>query len=712
MNFARRTPLLLLLLSACAVEPTVTPREPMRALQPPPDTKMTDQVDDYHGTLVSDPYRWLEDQDGEEVLAWTRQQNAVTRDQLDRSTTRPQLVSRLTELWNYERFSAPTRAGQRWFYRKNDGLQNQSVLYVSDAPNGAGEVLLDPNTLSEDGTVALASTAFDERGKRMAYSISRSGSDWREWRVLDIDTKAPLPDVLEWSKFSGAAWTHDGEGFFYQRYPAPKQGETYEAQTRQPQLCYHRLGDAQADDRVVYERSDQPDWGFNPYVTDDGRFLIVTISLGTDQRTRIAYVDLQNDAWHVEPLLMAFDAAYEFLGNDGDTFFFSTNHSAPRGRIIALNRSQPDVAGWQEIVAQQPNRLDSAAYVGGVFVCGYLEDASSRIRKFGADGSALGDIGLPTLGTARGFTGDSRSSETFFTFNSFTQPPRILRHDLGTSRTTDFRVPAFPRGDDDLVTRRVFLQSADGTRLCMFLVHKRGLRLDGSSPCYLWGYGGFDISVPPRFSVPNLVWVERGGIYAQAILRGGGEYGESWHEAGMLGNKQNVFDDFVACSDYLVRNGYTSNDRLALGGRSNGGLLVGAVLTQRPDLMGAAIPEVGVLDMLRYHEFTIGWAWAPEYGRSDDAEQFAWLYRYSPLHNIAPDAVYPPTMIMTSDHDDRVLPGHSYKFAAALQQAQGGEAPILLRVESNAGHGAGTPIHKLIDEAADRWAFLDLALRR
>lgn len=675
-----------------------------------PSTHTGADSDDYHGTVVADPYRWLEDQDGSDVAAWVAEQNAVTTHILDAVPQRDAIQNRLTELWNYERYSAPTKAGSQWFFSKNNGLQNQSILYVASSPNSAGEVLLDPNQLSDDGTVALAGVAIDEQGKRMAYATSKSGSDWRTWHVLDVATGKTLSDVITWSKFSGASWTHDGAGFFYQRYPAPEEGETYQAQNRQPQLCYHRVGTDQKEDKVVYERPDQTEWGFGPRVTDDGRFLVISISTGTDQRNRVAYADLQEEGWPVKPLLMDFDATYSFLGNQGDSLFFSTNKNAPQQRIIAVDRNNPAADAWRELVPEQAHRLDSVRLVADQFVCGYLADASSQVLLFDLDGKPHGSIELPTLGTARGFTGKLASDETFFTFSSFTQPPAILRYDFSTKTLSTFRRPSFPRDDSDLITKRVFLQSKDGTRLCMFLVHKEGLPLDGSMPCYLYGYGGFDISLPPRFSVPNLVWVDRGGLYVQAILRGGGEYGEEWHRAGMLENKQNVFDDFIACAEYLVRNGYTSRERLAVGGRSNGGLLAAAVLTQRPDLMGAAIPEVGVLDMLRYHQFTIGWAWAPEYGRSDDPTQFDFLYRYSPLHNIHAGTHYPPTLIMTGDHDDRVLPGHSYKFAAALQAAQGGLAPILLRVETDAGHGAGTPITKLIEVATDRWAFLEMAL--
>lgn len=715
--------LLALLAPACwapGPAPQPKPTEQEKVQQPPPPkpvpwqspaTRREDVVDDYHGTQVADPYRWLEDQDGLEVAAWVATQNTATRAVLDAIPAREPIRARLQELWNFARVDAPERAGSRWFWSKNNGLQNQSVLYTADAPDGEGRVLLDPNTLSTDGTIALAGVAVDEQGKHLAYATSSSGSDWREWHVLDIASGNVLPDTLRWSKFAGAAWTHDGRGFFYQRYPAPKEGETFQQQNLNPQYCYHAIGTDQDADKVVYERPDQPDWGFQGEVTEDGKFLLIGISKGTDRRNRVAYADLAA-GFSVQPLLMEFDANYDFIGSDGDTFYFRTDASAPNGKIVAIDRKAPDRASWRTLVAEQKEALVSARRVGKHFVATYLVDAASRIRLFATDGSDAGQIPLPSIGTVGAMTGRDSDSATYFAFTTFTQPSTIYRYDFGSKQTTVFRKPNFSRADEDLVTERVFLQSRDTTRLCMFLVHKKDVTLDGKAPCYLYGYGGFNQPMTPAFSVSRLVFIERGGIYAQAVLRGGGEYGEDWHQAGMLGKKQNVFDDFVSCADYLVRNGYTTRERIAIGGGSNGGLLVGAVLTQHPDKFGAAIPEVGVMDMLRYHQFTIGWAWASEYGRSDNKEAFAWLYRYSPLHNIRPGTNYPPTLVMTGDHDDRVLPGHSYKFAAALQAAQAGPSPILLRIATKAGHGSGKPVSAQIDEAADRWAFLDMVLTK
>ncbi len=695
---------ILLLFAACEGSPEATNNGGPTTFAPP-SVRRENVVDDYHGTQVQDPYRWLEDQDGEEVQEFAAAQNRASRAFLDAIPERAAVRARLAELWNYARYEPPIRRGERWFWWKNDGLQNQAVLYTSADPKLEGEVLLDPNTLSADGTLAISGLAIAHDGSKIAYGTSQSGSDWRTFHVLDVASKQKLPDEVQWSKFSGASWTRDSAGFFYQRYAEPKAGETFQAPNKQPQLCYHKVGTEQHEDRVIYERPDQPDFGFGPRVTDDGRFLLIGISEGTSRKNRVAYVDLDQDPMTVQALWMEPEANWNFLGNDGDTFFFRTDKDAPRGRIVALNRNTPQDS-LSELVPQSSATLQDAVFCGRQFVCHYLDNASSAVRLFTATGEARGAIELPGVGTVASLTGAASDTDAYFTFTTFIAPPTIYRLAVADKTLAPCRIPAFRGRSDDLVTQRVFLQSKDGTRLCMFLTHQRGLRLDGSAPCYLYGYGGFGISVTPSFRVGNFVFCERGGIYAQAVLRGGGEFGEDWHQQGMLSKKQNVFDDFTACAEFLVRNRYTEKSHLAIGGGSNGGLLVGACLVQRPELFAAAIPEVGVLDMLRYHQFTIGWAWASEYGRSDDKDQFAWLYNYSPLHNIEPGVSYPAVMVMTGDHDDRVLPGHSYKFAAALQAAQAGSSPVLLRVETSAGHGAGTPVGKLIDEAADRLSFL------
>lgn len=674
----------------------------------PPDTKRGEDVDEYHGTSIADPYRWLEDQDGADVLAWADRQNAFTESFLGQVESRDAVRARLTELWNFERFTAPSPHGGKWVWSRNDGLQNQAVVWIADAPGDAGEVLLDPNTLSSDGTAALGGAAFSHDGGMMAFAVSEAGSDWVEWRVMEVATRRVLDERLKWSKFSGASWTHDGAGFFYQRYPAPAAGEVHQASTRDAQLCYHRAGSPQGEDQVVYERPDEPTWGFNARVTPDGLFAVVSIWTGTDRRSRVAWIDLAEPGFAVRPLLMDFDARWDFVGVLEDGFLFSTDSEAPNGRLVKVARA--DATERVEVVAERRERLQSARMVGGEIVATYLQDAHDVLMRFGRDGAPRGGIPLPGIGSTTTPTGQPDDPVMHFTFESFTRPSTVFAFDFAGGELKKLREPAVPFDPDAFIVEQLGFQGFDGTALKLFLVRKRGtLRLDGRNPTLLYGYGGFDISLRPSFSVENLVFVERGGIYAQATLRGGGEYGESWHAAGMRERKQTVFDDFFAAAQFLQRNDYTDRDHLAIRGRSNGGLLVGACLVQKPWLFGAAIPEVGVMDMLRYHRFTIGAAWEPEYGSSDQADMFPLLRAYSPLHNIA-RTVYPPTLVTTGDHDDRVLPGHSYKFAATLQAAQGGPAPILLRVTRRAGHGAGKPTALQIDEATDRLAFLEMSI--
>jgi prolyl oligopeptidase len=684
--------------------------KPTRAWQPPP-TATVEQIDDYHGEKIADPYRWLEDQDSPAVAKWVAVQNAATQKQFASMPARSALRSRLQELWNYPRFGLPQHAGDRWLYSKNDGLQNQSVYYLTGDPEKPGSVLLDPNLLSADGTVALAGVEPDEDGRLLAYATAARGSDWREWHVLDLVTGKARTDSLQWSKFSGATWTHDGAGFFYLRYAAPQPGQELKAANKNPQLCYHKVGDEQSKDRIVYERPDQPDWSFSPKVSDDGRFAVIALTAGTDRKNRVACIDLQQEDWPVAPLLMEGDAGYAFLGNDGDQFYFRTDKGAEHRCIVALDRTAPEKP-LRTLVAERTDTLQGATLIGERFVCQYLADAASALRLYRLDGTADGEIALPQLGTVGGISGRRRDHALYFGFSSPLLPPSVLRYDIDKRELTTHQAPKVDFDFAPYVTERVFPQSKDGERLCLFITRRRDMLYNGNHPTQLYGYGGFDISTTPTFAIPNLAWLEQGGVLATAVLRGGGEYGSAWHQAGMLSHKQNVFDDFCACAEYLERNGYCTARKLAIYGGSNGGLLVGACLVQHPELFGAAVPAVGVLDMLRYHLFTIGAAWAPEYGRADDKLQFAFLRAYSPLHNIAPGGNYPPTLVMTGDHDDRVLPGHSFKFAAALQQAQGGEAPILLRIETDAGHGAGKPISKQLDESADRLAFMLWALNR
>ncbi len=676
-----------------------------------PATPTVDVIDDYHGVTVRDPYRWLEDADAHETRAWIAQQNCVTFRYLNAIPERAELGRRLTALWDYPKYGTPFREGDHYFYFKNDGLQNQSVLYVQDSLDGEAAVLLDPNGLSEDGTVALTTLAFTHDGSLLAYGTAVGGSDWREFRVRDVATRRDFPDHLRWIKFSGASWTHDGKGFFYSRYPRPQGDDTLQVANRHQRLYYHALGTSQDGDRLIYERPDQPEWGFSGSVTEDGRYLIVSVWHGTDERNRVYYKDLERPtspllAGPVVRLLDDCDASYDFVGNDGDVFYFRTNLDAPRYRLIAINVHQPGREQWREIIPETDEVLDGVRIVHGTFVADYLEDAHTRLALFGTDGRHVRDLPLPTLGSVGGMSGRPRDTELFYTFTSFLYPPTIFRYDFTTSETSVFKAAAVDFDPARYETRQVFYSSRDGTRIPMFITHRKDVKRDGSNPTYLYGYGGFNISITPSFSVSTLVWLERGGVYAVANLRGGGEYGEEWHRAGMLENKQNVFDDFIAAAEFLIEQGYTRPSKLAIGGASNGGLLVGAVLNQRPDLFGAALPAVGVMDMLRFHQFTIGWAWVSDYGSPDDPEQFQFLHAYSPLHNVVPGTRYPAVLVTTADHDDRVVPGHSFKYAATLQTAQAGDAPVLIRVETRAGHGAGKPTAKIIEEQADRWAFL------
>jgi prolyl oligopeptidase len=670
-----------------------------------PLTKKVDQVDDYHGTKVEDPYRWLEDDYSEETKAWVEAQNRVTFSYLKGLPQREPLEARLTELWNYPRYGAPFRKGNRYFFYKNDGLQNQAVLYKQSSLDADPEVLLDPNLLSERGTAALSTLALTEDGSRLVYGVATSGSDWQEFRVRDVETAKDLPDHLQFIKFSGASWTHDGKGFFYSRYPEPKEGESQGGVNRNQKVYYHLVGTEQSEDRLVYERPDQPEWGFDTTVSDDGRYAVLHVSHGTDERSRIYYLEIGRE--EVRPLLDDFDASYEFIGNDGGLFYFKTNLDAPRYRAIRIDVASPERSTWKEIVPESEDVMESATFINDQLVALYLQDAHSRIALFQKDGTFEKDVELPTLGSVPTVSGERKDKEMFYAFQSFVYPTTIYRYDFETKETSVFRSPEIAFDGGAFVTEQVFYESKDGTRVPMFITHKRGIALDGSNPTYLYGYGGFNISLTPTFSVTNLVWLELGGVYAQANLRGGGEYGETWHQGGTFSNKQNVFDDFLAAAEFLIEKGYTRPAKLAIGGGSNGGLLVGAVLNQRPELFGAALPAVGVMDMLRFQKFTIGWAWVSDYGSAENPEEFRALYAYSPYHNLKPAPYFPATLVTTADHDDRVVPGHSFKYAARLQEVHGGQPrPMLIRIQTDAGHGAGKPTAMVIEEAADRWAFV------
>jgi prolyl oligopeptidase len=675
-----------------------------------PETRRGDVVDDYFGTRVPDPYRWLEDPDDPETRAWIDAQNAVTFRYLEAIPERDAIRERLTKLWNYPKYGTPHREGDWYIFSKNDGLQNHSVVYKQRSLDGVPSVLIDPNAFSAAGTVALTSTSFSFDGRYMAYGKSTAGSDWVEYSVREVESGKDLPDRLERIKFSGVSWTHDHKGFFYGRFPSPE-GNELTATNRNHKLYYHALGTDQSADRLVYERPDEPEWGFDPRVTEDGRYVVLSIWKGTDRRNRTYYMDLENrsrprlDA-PVVPLLDDFDAGYDLVGNDGSVFYFVTDLDAPKSRLIAIDTKNPERAAWRTVVPEAEDALDDVALVGDKFIATYLHDARTLVRLFSMDGKAAGEIAFPTLGKAAGFKGKRKDMETFYSFTSYLYPTTVFRYDIATGQSTVFRKPEIDFDPSGYETEQVFFESKDGTRVPMFLTHRKGIARDGTNPTLLYGYGGFQYALTPSFSVSNLVWLEMGGIYASVNLRGGSEYGEAWHAAGMKEKKQNVFDDFIAAAEYLTREGYTSREKLAMHGGSNGGLLVGAAMTQRPDLFAVAVPEVGVMDMLRFHKFTIGWGWASDYGSSDDPAGFKYLSAYSPLHNLKAGTEYPATLVMTADHDDRVVPAHSFKFAATLQGAQAGEEPVLIRIDSNAGHGAGMPTMQVINEVADRWAFI------
>nr|WP_306441584.1 prolyl oligopeptidase family serine peptidase [Halomicronema hongdechloris] len=607
--------------------------------------------------------------------------------------------------------SVPFQRGGRYFYYKNDGLQNQSVLYTLPRLESEPRVLLDPNALSEDGTVALSGIAVSEDGTYLAYGISTAGSDWVDWKVRQIETGEDLADHLQWVKFSGASWTHDHQGFFYSRYDEPDETTKLEAVNYYQKLYYHRVGTPQSQDELIYHRPDQKEWGFSGQVTDDGRYLIIYVWRGTDPRNLLFYKDLRQPDSPVVEVISKFEAEFSVIDNDGALLWVQTDWQAPRGRIVAIDLDHPQPEQWQELIPETTQTLQSVSILNHQFVAVYLQDAYNTVRSFDLSGQFIRDLALPGIGSVGGFDGRRRDTETFYGFTSFTAPTTIYRYDLTTGASELFRQPQIAFNPADYTTEQVFYTSQDGTRIPMFITRKRGTEPHGQTPTLLYGYGGFSISLTPTFSVSNLVWLELGGIYAVPNLRGGGEYGEEWHRAGTKLQKQTVFDDFIAAAEWLIAAGYTRSQTLAIMGGSNGGLLVGACMTQRPDLFAAVLPAVGVMDMLRFNQFTIGWAWESDYGSPQDSEEFKALYSYSPLHNLQPGTAYPATLITTADHDDRVVPAHSFKFAAALQAAQGGEAPVLIRIETQAGHGAGKPTTKVIEEVADKWAFLAANLK-
>ena len=732
-------------------------QSPSPALQYPPAPKGT-QVDVYHGVSIADPYRWLEDMDSPQTAAWVKAENALTFGYLATIPERAAIRSRLEALWNYAKLGTPVKAGGRYFYSENTGLQNQSVLYVQDGAGAKPRVLIDPNTLSADGTVALSTTSPSPDGRYLGYGVAVGGSDWEEFRVRDVNNARDLSDTLKWVKFSSLAWTRDNKGFFYSRYDAPKSGNALTTANQFQKLYYHRLGQPQSRDELIYDRPDEPTWLFEAQVSEDGQYAVITVDQGTDVRNRLYYIDMESGRKPqvdnpVVRLIDQTNAAYTYIGNSGTNFYILTDLNAPKGRIISVSLDFPEAERWVTLVREAPDALESAQMAGNEIAATYLHDAHSLLRLFGppkdngrgrrASEPPMGDrpddrgsrgerggyegdtsrianenrnlggswvlvdeVSLPALGAINGVESRQGDNELFYSFTSFLYPPTIFRYDVKGKKSEVFRAPRLAFNTDAYETKQVFYTSKDGTRIPMFITARKGLVLDGSNPTILYAYGGFNISETPFFSSSLLTWIEMGGVYAVANIRGGGEYGKAWHEAGMLARKQNVFDDFIAGAQYLIDQKYTSRKKLAVNGGSNGGLLIGAVMTQRPDLFGAALPDVGVMDMLRFQKFTIGAAWESDYGSSDDSTQFQYLRAYSPLHNIKPGTCYPPTFATTADHDDRVVPAHTFKFIATLQAAQSCANPILVRIGTSAGHGAGKPTSKRIDEAADRFAFL------
>lgn len=678
-----------------------------------PETVKVEHIDRYHGVAVADPYRWLEEdvRESERVQEWVEAQNEVMFAYLAGIPEREAIEARLTELWDYERFGLPVKEGGRYYYSYNDGLMNQAVIYTQPALDAEARLLIDPNAWSEDGTVALAGYYPSPDGRHVAYLVQEAGSDWNTARVLDVESGKTLDDRLLWLKFTGLEWAKDGSGFYYSRYPATESSERYQSLNLNQAVWFHELGTAQSDDELVYRNRENPEWNYTASVTDDGRFLVITVWKGTDSRYQILYQDLAAEDSRPVMLIEGFDHDYSFAGNIGSELYFRTDKAAPLGKLIAIDVASPASDSVRQVLAEGTDVLTSASLVGSRVIGEYMKDAHSVVKTFDTRGNLLREIELPGPGTALGFGGKLDDPETFFKFESFNVPERIFRLDVTTGEMEIFRQAEVDFVPEDYVVEQVFFESKDGTRVPMFVTHRNDVTRNGDRPTLLYGYGGFNVSLTPSFSVTRLAWMEMGGVYAVANLRGGGEYGEPWHEAGTKLEKQNVFDDFTAAAEYLIGEGYTKPERLAIFGGSNGGLLVGAVANQRPELFGAVIASAGVMDMLRFHEFTAGRYWVDDYGSAEDPEEFRALFAYSPYHNVRPGADYPAILVTTADTDDRVVPAHSFKYAAALQAAQAGAAPVLIRIETRAGHGAGTPTDKQIEAYADRWAFLVENLR-
>jgi len=670
-----------------------------------PATKQEDVVDVYNGIKVVDPYRWLEDDHSDMTKQWVQVENKVTFDYLATIPFRDKVRKRLEELWNYPKYSSPSKKGEYYYFFKNSGLQNQSALYRQKGLNGDAELFLDPNTLSNEGIAAIGSTEFSKTGKYFAYSIAVAGSDWQELYVMESASKKMIADKISWIKFGGVSWNND-DGFYYSGFDKPDEKLKMSGKTQFQKVFYHKLCTSQSQDKLVYEDKDHPLRYHRAGLTEDGRFLILYISEGTSG-VELWYKDL-NDASqkNFKLLIPGFKTQAGVIDNAGDKLLVRTNEDALNYKVVLIDPKQPASSNWKTIIPETAEALQSVGTCGGYLFANYLKDASTKVYQYTYDGKLIRDIGLPGIGSASGFNGEKEDKEFFYNFSSFSTPPTIYRYDVHSGQSTLFRKTKVSMNTDKFVTEQVFIPSKDGTQVPVFLTYKRGLELNGNNPLLLYGYGGFNIPMTPSFSISNAFFMEQGGIYAVVNLRGGSEYGEKWHRDGMLDKKQNVFNDFIAAAEWLIRNKYTNSQKIAIRGGSNGGLLVGAAMTQHPELFKVALPAVGVMDMLRFHKFTVGWGWTVEYGNADSASQFPYLYKYSPYHNLRPGTNYPATLVTTADHDDRVVPAHSFKFAARLQEYNTGNNPVLIRIETNAGHGAGKPTSKQIDEAADTWSFV------
>ena len=667
-----------------------------------PKAKKTEVTDDYFGTKVADPYRWLEDDNSAETAKWVKAENKVTDAWLEKIPFREELRSRLTKLWNYPRYGVPFHKGKYYFFTKNNGIQNQSVLYIQDSLNAEPRVFLDPNQLSPDGTTALSTYKASRDGSYFAYAIAKAGSDWNEIYVIETATGKQLSDKLEWVKFSDIAWK--GKGFYYSRYGKPGEGGELSSKNEFKKVYYHIVGDPQEKDQLVYENKNEPLRSYGAQTTSDENFLLIFETESTSGNA-LFVKDLRKENGEFVKIADGFQYDYEVITNYNNHFIIRTNDGAPRYRLISVDFENPAKDSWKELVPEKDEVLQSAYPGGGMLICKYMKDATSKAYVYHADGSLMHELLLPEPGTINDFESEREDGQAFFSFSSFTSPSTIYKFDIASNRAEVFHKSELDFDASEIVSEQVFYTSKDGTRVPMFLVHRSDVQLDGNNPVFLYGYGGFNVSLTPGFSASRMVFIENGGIFAMANLRGGGEYGEEWHRAGTKFQKQNVFDDFIAAAEYLIEKKYTNPKKIAIAGGSNGGLLVGACMTQRPDLFAVALPAVGVMDMLRFHKFTIGWAWTDDYGSSDNEEEFHYLLGYSPLHNLKTGTCYPATLVTTADHDDRVVPAHSFKFAATLQEKQSCEKPVLIRIETKAGHGAGKPISKMIDEAADMWSF-------